>query len=508
MSQRHLFIFVLFLTSVGIGLFLYKAIVLEFPLSPATTTTLWNVEVHATFSGKQKPVKLSLFIPRNTRRYSVVNENFVSPGFGLTTQTTDSNRLAVWSKRKVKGKQSLYYRGTVRRVEFKEEPPVTTIPEMAPSTLTGAKLEAAKALLNEIEAKSADIATLVSGLMEHLNNSTDHAVQVLVGPNPTFETKLENATQVLAIAKIPSRVVHGIRLKDTAGPATIIHWLQIFEKGIWKSYDPTTGMPNIPQDYFTWWRGTEPMVDISGADNFDMTILVAPNQEAAIQAAMLRSQLATPMLLEFSLFSLPLETQTVYRILLMVPLGALLLVILRNVIGIKTFGTFMPILIALAFRETQLLWGIALFSLVVALGLGVRFYFEHLKLLLVPRLAAVLIVVVLLMAVLSILAHKLGLERGLSIALFPMVILTMTIERMCIVWEERGAQEALQQGLGSLAVATLTYLTMSLPFLEHLLFVFPELLLVILAGTLLLGRYSGLRLLELRRFKALAQDPG
>jgi hypothetical protein len=191
----------------------------------------------------------------------------------------------------------------------------------------------------------------------------------------------------------------------------------------------------------------------------------------------------------------------------MVPLGALLLVVLRNVIGIKTFGTFMPVLIALAFRETQLVWGIVLFSTIVALGLSVRFYLEHLKLLLVPRLASVLIVVVLLMAVLSVFSHKLGLERGLSVALFPMVILAMTIERMSIVWEERGATEALQQGGGSLVVAILAYIVMTNRFMEHLIFVFPELLLVVLAGTVLLGRYSGYRLLELFRFKALVGRP-
>jgi hypothetical protein len=102
-------------------------------------------------------------------------------------------------------------------------------------------------------------------------------------------------------------------------------------------------------------------------------------------------------------------------------------------------------------------------------------------------------------------SHKLGLQRGLSVALFPMVILTMTIERMSIVWEERGASEALQQGLGSLIVAALAYLIMTIKYVEHLAFVFPELLLVLLAGTLLMGRYYGYRLPELRRFKELVK---
>ncbi|MCX5893937.1 MAG: hypothetical protein NTW80_13410, partial [Deltaproteobacteria bacterium] len=182
------------------------------------------------------------------------------------------------------------------------------------------------------------------------------------------------------------------------------------------------------------------------------------------------------------------------------------LVLLRNIVGLAMFGTFMPVLIALAFRETQLLWGIVLFSMLVGLGLAIRFYLEHLKLLLVPRLAVVLIAVIILMALMSIFAHQLGIERGLSVALFPMVIMTMTIERMSIVWEERGAAAALKQGMGSLAAAALAYVVMHDGYVKHLFFVFPELLLVLCAATLLLGRYAGFRLLELWRFQGMMKE--
>jgi hypothetical protein len=163
------------------------------------------------------------------------------------------------------------------------------------------------------------------------------------------------------------------------------------------------------------------------------------------------------------------------------------------------------VLIALAFRETQLLWGVILFSTLIALGLVIRLYLAHLKLLVVPRLAAILIVVICLMILFSILTNKLGLERGLSVALFPMVIMTMTIERMSIGWEELGASETLKQGAWSMVAAMLAYLVMSIKYIEHLMFVFPELLLILLAGTLWLGRYSGFRLLELPRFKSLTK---
>src|SRR3989304_10247383 len=110
----------------------------------------------------------------------------------------------------------------------------------------------------------------------------------------------------------------------------------------------------------------------------------------------------------------------------------------------------MSFLFFLAFRETRLLSGIVLFCLLVGAGLSIRFYLERLKLLVAPRLAAVLIVVIHLMFLLDLLSHMFGLEPGLSVTLFPMVIMTMTIERLCVVWEERGPNEAFKQALGSL----------------------------------------------------------
>jgi hypothetical protein len=130
---------------------------------------------------------------------------------------------------------------------------------------------------------------------------------------------------------------------------------------------------------------------------------------------------------------------------------------------------------------------------------------ERLKLLLVPRLASVLTVVVLMMAGISVVTHQLGIGAGLSVALFPMVILTMTIERMSIGWEEAGPREALQQAAGSLLAASLAYLAMTDRQLQHLVFMFPELLLIVLAAMLVLGRYTGYRLTELTRFRALAR---
>ena len=54
-------------------------------------------------------------------------------------------------------------------------------------------------------------------------------------------------------------------------------------------------------------------------------------------------------------------------------------------------------------------------------------------------------------------------------------------------------------------MAVLVYLAMSIEIVEYLTFSFPELLLVVLAVTLMLGHYTGYRLTELRRFSPMAE---
>ncbi|MGD2268787.1 MAG: UUP1 family membrane protein [Desulfobacterales bacterium] len=506
MNKRHLYFLSGFLTAVGLALFLYKILVLDFPLIPETLTYVWDIEAHLTFEAGDTPVKVAMRIPRTSKRFTIVNENFISRGYGVDVSTEEGKRKVIWSIRKARGSQTLFYKASVYRVDrdIKSTQPVKAEPSQP--DFSGAYREASRAILFDVREKSADTDSLVAALLKQLNASQPgDNVALFLGKKATVQKKVDLAVQLLALAGIHARAVHGLRLEAQRREAPIIHWLEVYDKNRWISYEPLSGERDVPEDYLAWWKGVEPLVQALGVKNLRVSLSVVRGEEAALQLAVEKGIIKKPFLLDFSLFSLPAKTQAVYRVALLVPVGVLFLVILRNVIGIRTFGTFMPVLIALSFRETRLLWGVFLFSTVVGIGLLIRLYFDHLKLLVVPRLAAILIVVIGLMAFLSVLTNKLGLERGLSVALFPMVILTMTIERMSIVWDELGAFETIKQGVGSIVAAVIAYLIMSIKLVEHLVFVFPELLLILLAATILLGRYSGFRLMELRRFKALTE---
>ncbi|MBK1695913.1 UUP1 family membrane protein [Rhodovibrio salinarum] len=505
----HVVVLAAILAAVGTAIFLYKVTSLGFPLSAGQQANSWNVELKMSFQDTPGPFKATLALPSKTGHYVISRQAYVSGDYGVTHDgDAAGNQLVIFSKRDGEGDETLYYRAHVASYPQIDDKVQAPEPRVSPPAWTGSERAAANSLLDNIRANSADRETLALNLIDELTaSSPGENVTALLPPDASQDQLAQTAAKVLRTDDIPARSVHGLDLsKGAASNVALAHWIEVYDNGFWRPIGLESETRALPEGHLPWWRGDRPLVQWEGAEEIELNMSFAHTRENALEAAVQRGLAMDAPLLRFSLFNTSLETQLLYQVLLLIPVGALVLTLMRQVVGIATFGTFMPVLIALAFRETQLLNGVLLFTVIVSLGLLVRFYFERLKLLLVPRLASMLIVVVLMMAAFSVLTEQIGTSAGLSIALFPMVILTMTIERMSIVWEEDGPKDAIQQGLGSLGVATLVYLVMFNDLVEYLTFTFPELLLILLALTLLLGRYTGYRLVELWRFRDIAKE--
>lgn len=503
MKQRYVYALAILLTVIGVSMFTYKWRVLGFPLSDNQETPVWTLESAIKFDSGPGSIKVNLLIPTLTPGFRVLNENPVSRGYGFSLNYGSSGREAQWAVRRADGPQTIYYRVSVYEDASADQEDTT--PPFPPSPVINEPFKTAvEVLVGDVREHSADTGSFTTELLRRMNDpSPDPNVELLLSNAGNRADFVETVTTMLAEARIPARMVHGFPLAGQQRRAEPVVWLEVHDGDQWLYFNPSTGEENLPDQFFVWWRGNEPLINVEGGSGVEVDFAVQENHVDAVAIAETYAAKGNTRLIDFSLYSLPISTQAVYSVLLMIPIGALIMVVMRNLVGIDAFGTFMPVLIALAFRETQLFWGIVLFTLLVALGLSIRFMLERLRLLLVPRLSAVLIVVVLLMLLISLISHKLGLETGLSVALFPMVIIAMTIERMSVVWEERGPSDAIRAAFGSLVVAMFAYIGMGLGWLEHLIFTFPELLLLILALVLLAGRYTGYRLLELTRFKAL-----
>jgi hypothetical protein len=493
------------LTVAGLGLMLYKVVAFGFPLRPAEESRLWTVQARFTVDSSTRPVKVVLKIPFEPPGFAILDENFVSRGFGLSLVEEEDTREAQWAIREAAGRQTFYYRATVTLDQGRE----TGMGDPGPVEVTSLGEPhdtAVQTIVAQAKAQSADVRSFTSEILRRLNDTDpDENTELLLSSGSSPGRRAQLAVALLASGGVSSRVVYGLPLRDGERQAHFEPFVEVWEGTRWEWFDPATGDEGLPGDLFLWWRGEEPLIDVVGGFNPEVEISSWRNVVSTLELAEQRADLEHSAVMDYSLLSLPIQTQSVYKVLLLIPVGAFFMVLMRNVIGVTTVGTFLPVLIALAFRETRLLAGLVLFVSLVGIGVALRFLLDRLRLLMVPRLAAVLVIVVLCLLVISVLSHRLGLETGLSVALFPIVILTIAIERVSIVWEEVGGKEAFVQGLGTLLVAAVAYLVMGMDIVEYLVFVYPELLLVVLAGILVLGRYRGYRLLELRRFRDVGQ---
>ena len=519
MKNRQLIILVTSLIVIGVSLFFYKSTLLDFPLAPTAASESWRIEAKVDLESKAQDTIAQLFLPQSEGNFGVVEEKFHSEDFGLTLSVNkQGNRLVTWSANNLPDSRfSLYYQADVYRFQ-RAESPVGTARDPAQfleyaswiESWSGPSRAALNRLQKKIEKRSATTDSYIKQAVTELTDDKISEEEKLLLSDPT--RRLPAAIQADGIALlsrmkgIAARHVRGLDLKQAGRRVQLVHWVEIWQDGNWQPYEIDTGTPGIPNSYFPWWRGFPKAAKVDGGKLRNVTFSLRPITNPQYLTSKAIATIKQDPIYNLTLFELPVDIQQVYRVLLMVPIGALVLIILRQFVGLRTFGTFTPVLVALSFRETNLLGGIILFSVIVAVGLMFRSYFEKLKLLSVPRLSAVLLVVIILMVSSSVLLEMIQIGSGVRVALLPMVILAMVIERMSVVWEEYGAKESINRGLASLLAAVIAYLVMNISYIQFMIFAYPELLLIILAITILMGRYTGYRLLELYRFRSLIEQ--
>ncbi len=306
---------------------------------------------------------------------------------------------------------------------------------------------------------------------------------------------------------IPARLVGGLII-NRRQKRTTHQWVEVCLGGKWIPFCPLNGhYASIPDRYVSFYRGDHAMFERTGNINFDYAyrmdrIMLPREHEVEVETASLVN--ALNLWETFRSAGVPLE---LLRILLMIPLGAVVIIIFRNVIGIHTFGTFLPVLIATAYRDTGLLWGTIVFGSVVLFGALVRSMLQQFRLLHSPKLTIILVTVIAALIGVTLTGIYTGNRELLSASMFPLAIIAITVERFSIITETSGMRKALTVFGWTLVVVGFCYLSMLSVFLQSIMMTFPEALLLIVAASMYLGAWNHVRLSELFRFRELIFKP-
>ncbi|MDY7020112.1 MAG: UUP1 family membrane protein [Cyanobacteriota bacterium] len=532
----HALLLALFLTAIALSIFVHKLLASDLSVLPNKTFESWYVEAKISLvsqpsvlaSETNLPTNIRFQLPQESDRYEVVNEEFVSQGFDrqVTTDQDSGNRLAVFTKdNRNQSSEFIFYRTNIeRKAGF---PPIKKEVSVSGRRLVDQQLikfgeNTARvqdnleenfpdneiiALIKEVREKSSDRLSFAQNIYQLAAKKDEIRIDAIRQNVRKPDSAVQVAAFLLDRAEVPARVGNGIFLRsDEVYSTDFIEWLEVKDGEQWLVLDPVD-QSFQPQDrYLTWWYGTNRVLQVKGSNSINLEIVVQPNINKGITRSVLQDNQIKNPFLKYSFLRLPLATQRVFQILVLIPIGALIISILHQMIGLQTFGTFTPILISLAFRQTGLFVGIPLFTLVVIIGLLFRGYLNQLQLLIVPRLAAILTVTVLVVSGLAVFMESLNISLGLSVSLFPIVILAMTIERASLMWEENGAKDTIIAALGTVVAAVIGYFCMVNDYIQYWAFIFPELLLILLAINIMVGRYNGYKLTEYFRFMSLQKQ--
>jgi len=300
-------------------------------------------------------------------------------------------------------------------------------------------------------------------------------------------------------AGVPARLVTGFAVAPALDLSPQF-WAEARLGEKWVPFDPPHALAgSIPDDFVPVTRDRIEIVRGTEVSELDTSFAIIQLPPGPGASRLGRGSLGTI----FDLTRLPLEMHEALAIILLMPLGGLVTALFRTLIGLRTFGTFTPTLLALSFVYADPLTGLLTFAVVLLLGLPSRILLDRLKLLVVPRLSVILTLVVLcIMLMVSVLDYC-NLTPSAQAVILPMVILTMTIERFYLTSEEDSPRMAVQLLATTLLVATCCYGVLRWQAVGQLVFAFPELHFFTIAVLVLLGRYSGYRLVELWRFRDL-----
>jgi hypothetical protein len=497
MKSRSAFLLVIFtLVAAGICLGWFRHVNLGIPFIPGQKKDVWLIEARIDFLADGNPVRVSLDLPENPPGFKKVSEQAVSTGYGFAFTRSPEGRRGEWTRRNAFGMQTLYYKvQMVVDPEGEDNEGISDKPE--PRAVYWDPLQATSAhqLVEEAYEKSSTPISFARELAKQLSSPEPDQNAALLLNEFSLPVLLMH---LINHAGIPARVSMGLELQDARRYQSLEPVLEVFDNNKWVALDPETGAHGLPENLLLWHRGGRSLLDVVGGSDSEIRFSMIRQTLPAMELA--RLQHTEEGFSRLSLYSLPIEEQSVFKLLFLLPVGALIVTFMRIVIGVRTSGTFMPVLIALSFLQTQLVQGVTAFVIIVALGLMLRGYLSRLNLLMVARISTLIVLVVFLTSMISVIGYELGFNLGLTITFFPMIIIAWTIERMSILWEEEGSREVFVQGLGSLCVAVLAYMCMRIEIVKHLTFHFPEIHLVLLAFILLMGQYTGYKLSELKRF--------
>lgn len=191
-------------------------------------------------------------------------------------------------------------------------------------------------------------------------------------------------------------------------------------------------------------------------------------------------------------------------LLFLFPLVAGLVAFSRQVVGVSGFGMMTPALLSVAFLSTGGVAGLLLLFFILSVAIFGRVMMRKIKVPYFPKLAVLIWVVSMAVLWLLLMSPGIGLERLMRVGIFPIILFVLLAETFIEAQITRSIGTSMLMTLETVILALIAYKTMDSLWIQSQVLLHPEISVMgILAFDFLIGKYKGLRLMEIWRFRKL-----
>jgi len=194
-------------------------------------------------------------------------------------------------------------------------------------------------------------------------------------------------------------------------------------------------------------------------------------------------------------------------LLLLLPLVATLVSFLHYIVGLSGYGIFMPTMIAVAFLATGFFGGLLLFALILMISILGNMILKKLKIHFWPARAINLMFISVAVFGLMLLTSFINIIDISEISIFPILFMILLSEEFIRTQLVKSQKEAKSLMIGTILLAIVGALIMNSNLIQNLVLRYPGwIILIVLVSNLMIGNYSGIRLMEIKRFKGAIRD--
>ncbi|MEY3783804.1 MAG: hypothetical protein RLZZ230_126 [Candidatus Parcubacteria bacterium] len=196
---------------------------------------------------------------------------------------------------------------------------------------------------------------------------------------------------------------------------------------------------------------------------------------------------------------------TIFLILL-TPLLGLFVSFVRVVIGLPTLDMLVPIALSFVLVAVGISVGLLVLAAILVASYIAKKSLSSLRIMFYPKRSLSMVFLAIAVFAALGLGVELGFDRILSVSIFPILVLMLLGDMIVSVQLHKSASETSLITGTTIFIGLIGYAAATSSVIQSTIILYPEIILLVIPANLIIGRYFGLRVLELFRFSEVTTD--